>query len=447
MHVILATIGTDGDVYPYLGTGAELLSRGHRVTLLSDEHYRKTAGEHGFGFESLITDAEFGEVLANPDFWHPLKAGLVAARWGAPLIARQYEGMADLARDPEAILVASPGVLAARLVQEKLGRPLASIILQPWMIPSISAPPVMPGGLTLPRWAPRPLGRLYWRAFNAVGDRLVGRELNALRRSLGLEPVRQVFRWWTSPDLVLGMFPDWYGPPQPDWPAQVRLTGFPTYDGQRGGELPAEVVEFCAAGDPPVAFTFGTGMMHAAEVFRAAVDACARLGLRGLLLTRFEQQLPADLPSTVRHFAFAPFQQLFPRCAAVVHHGGIGTTARALAAGTPQLVLPFAYDQLDNAIRIKRLGTGEWIRARRANGRRIAKSLQRLLSPAVQERCRTCAAAFEQRAGLTAAADAIEEFSSRITASSPGHSPAAAAVLEATQGPAPHSEKFSPADR
>ena len=409
MHVILATIGTDGDVYPYLGLGAALLSRGHRVTLVSDEHYRATAGEHGLGFESLITDAEFSEVLANPDFWHPLKAGLVAARWGAPLIARQYELIASVAHDPDAVLVASPGVLAARLAQEKLGRPLASIILQPWMIPSMSAPPVMPGGLSLPRWAPRPLGRLYWRAFNAVGDRLVGRELNGLRRTLGLPPVRQVFRWWMSQDLVLGLFPDWYGPPQADWPAQVRLTGFPTYDGQSGGELPAEIIEFCSAGDPPVAITFGTGMMHAAAVFRAAADACARLGLRGLLLTRFAQQVPTDLPPNVRHFAFAPFQQLFPRCAAVVHHGGIGTTARAIAAGIPQLVLPFAYDQVDNAIRIKRLGAGEWIRARRANGRRIAKALQRLLSPGVRERCRARAGAFDPH-GICIAADRVEEL-------------------------------------
>jgi rhamnosyltransferase subunit B len=358
----------------------------------------------------LITDAEFGEVLANPDFWHPLKAGLVAARWGAPLIARQYELIASLARDPDAVLVASPGVLAARLVQEKLRRPMASIILQPWMIPSISAPPVMPGGLTLPRWAPRPLGRLYWWGFNAVGDRLVGSELNRLRRSLGLEPVRQVFRWWLSPELVLGLFPDWYGPPQADWPAQVRLTGFPTYDGRSGRDLPAEVIEFCSAGDPPAAFTFGTGMMHATDPFRAAVDACAQLGLRGLLLTKFEQQLPPRLPPTVRHCAFAPFQQLFPLCAAVVHHGGIGTTARALAAGTPQLVLPFAYDQLDNARRVERLGAGEWLRARRANGRRMAKALDRLVSLPFRAGGRARSAALKHENGLNLAADWIEEL-------------------------------------
>ena len=161
------------------------------------------------------------------------------------------------------------------------------------------------------------------------------------------------------------MFPGGFGPPQPDWPPQTKLTGFPLYDGQPGGGLPPEILHFCLAGDPPIAFTFGTGMMHAADTFRKAVEVCRLLGKRGILLTRYERQLPAPLPTSMRTFEFAPFLALFPLCAAVVHHGGIGTVAKALSTGTPQLILPMAFDQPDNAARVKSLGAGESLKSGR----------------------------------------------------------------------------------
>src|SRR5262249_47482511 len=147
------------------------------------------------------------------------------------------------------VLVSSPAVVAARLVQEMRGTPLATVILQPGLIPSVSASPVMPA-FNLPRGAPRWAGNLYWWLVDVAGGRIVGRHLNRVRTSLSLEPVRRFFRWWSSPDLIIGMFPDWYGPPQADWPPQMRLTGFPLYDGRSGGGLRHEVLRFCRAGDP-----------------------------------------------------------------------------------------------------------------------------------------------------------------------------------------------------
>jgi UDP:flavonoid glycosyltransferase YjiC (YdhE family) len=416
MHAVLVSTGTDGDVYPHVGLGTRLRARGHRVTLVANEHYRAWAADLGLGFRALVSDDETRRMLADPDFWHPLRSAWAGVRWGAGLIPRQYDLLAELARDRECVLVANPGVFAARLVQERLSRPLATLLLQPWMIPSVEAPPVMPGGLTLPRWAPRPVGALYWRLIDAVSDQLVARPLNRLRAALGLKPVRRVFRWWLSPERVIGLFPDWYGPPQGDWPPQVRLAGFSRYDGGRGDDLPPEVRAFCGAGPPPVAFTLGTGMMHAAGFFRAALEACQALGARGLFLTKFPRQLPAPLPPTVRHCAFAPFRRLFPRCAAVVHHGGVGTTAQALAAGTPQLILPLAWDQPDNAARVKRLGAGDWLRRGRRSGPHLARALARLLTPQTQARCQAVAARFGGDDGLDAAARWVEELAATSAA-------------------------------
>jgi UDP:flavonoid glycosyltransferase YjiC (YdhE family) len=409
MHVILATVGTDGDVFPHVGLGAALRARGHRVTLAAPEPYRDRALALGIEFCPLVTAAEIGRALADPDMWHPLRSGPMMARWGAPMIPRQYEALADLAGRHGSVLVANPGVLAARLVQETRGTPTASLLLQPGLLPSSTAPPAMPGGLTIPAWLPRPLRRLYWLAVDAAGYALVARSLNRVRAGLRLPPVRRVFRWWLSPDLVIGLFPPWYAAPQPDWPPQLRLAGFGRFDGARG-ELPEDVRRFCADGPPPVAFTLGTGMRHAAGFFRTAVAACDALGARGLLLTRYPEVIPAHLSPRVRHCAFAPFRRLLPLCGAVVHHGGIGTTAAALEAACPQLILPLAWDQPDNAARVTALGVGLALGPRRRGCGPVSRALARLTAPDIRDRCRAIASRAGGEDGLEVAAGWVEEL-------------------------------------
>src|SRR5262249_6817449 len=112
---------------------------------------------------------------------------------------------------------------------------------------------------------------------------------------LALPVLRRVFRWWLSPDLVIGLFPPWYAAPQPDWPPQLRLAGFGRFDGARGG-LPDDVRMFCLQEPPPIVFTLSTGMRHAADFFRTAVAACDVLGARGLLLTKYPDIIPARVP-------------------------------------------------------------------------------------------------------------------------------------------------------
>jgi UDP:flavonoid glycosyltransferase YjiC (YdhE family) len=420
MHAILATLGTDGDVVPHLGLGEKLRARGHRVTLAAPEPYQPLAARLGLDFRPLASAAEAARMLADPDLWHPLRSGLMMARWGGPMIPRQYDLLADLARDPTSVLVVNPGVLAARLVRDTLGRPTATLLLQPGLLPSTTAPPAMPAGLTLPPGLPRRLGAAYWAAVDAAGYLLASRPLNRARRALGLAPVRRVFRWWLSPDLVIGLFPGWYAAPQPDWPPQLRLAGFGRYDGGPGGGLPDDLRAFCAAGEPPIAFTLGTGLAHGAAFFRAAVRACAVIGARGLLLTRYPGRLSARLPPSVRHVPFAPFRQLLPLCRAVVHHGGVGTTAAALAAGTPQLVLPLAWDQPDNAARVRRLGRGEFLSPRRRTAGPLARALGRVLAAGVRDRCRVVAArAGADEDGLDVAARWVEGLVGRAPAEDP----------------------------
>ncbi len=391
MHAILATVGTDGDVFPYLGLGAALKSRGHRVTLAAPETYRDRAAALNLEFCSLVTTDDVDRMHADPDLWHPLRSGLMMARWGNPMIPRQYELLAAFAREAECVVVANPGVVAARLVQEKFGVPLVSLVLQPGLIPSNVAPPEMPGGLTIPSWSPKSLRDLYWRGVDGAGYVLVGRALNKFRATLGLRPIYRFFRWWLSPELTIGLFPPRYAEVQPDWPSQFRLAGFGRFDGSNA-DLPEDVRAFCASGPAPVAFTLGTGMAHAAGFFRNAVAACETLGVRGLLLTRHANQIPARLPASVLHYPYAPFRRLLPLCGAVVHHGGIGTTAAALESGCPQLILPLAWDQPDNAARVVRMGAGLSLGPRQRTAGHLAGALSRLMSTNVRSRCQENAA-------------------------------------------------------
>jgi UDP:flavonoid glycosyltransferase YjiC (YdhE family) len=359
-------------------------------------------------FCALATAGEFQRMLADPDLWHPWKSGVMMARWGGPMILRQCEALTHLARHAD-VLVANPGVLAARLVQETLDVPMATLLLQPGLVPSSIAPPEMPGGLTIPTWLPQPFRHLYWFAVDAAGYALVAPSLNRVRRGLGLPPVRRLFRWWLSPDLVIGLFPSWYAAPQADWPSQIRLAGFGRFDGM-GGSLAEDVRQFCEDGPPPILFTLGTGMTHASGFFRTAVKACTSLRARGILVTKYADLIPANLPAQIRHCDFVPFRQLFPLCAAVVHHGGVGTTAAALETGCPQLVLPLAWDQPDNASRVARLGAGIALGPRCRTSEDLSRALAQVMAPPIRDRCRALSRRPDGQHGFELAADWLEEL-------------------------------------
>jgi rhamnosyltransferase subunit B len=419
MHAILASLGTDGDVLPFIGLGVALRARGHRVTVVASDQYADLIASHWLEFRRLVSAEDMRILLSNADFWHPLKTARFTANWGVRLIEPQYRLFAELAQDREAVFVANPAIFAAMLAHEKHGRPLATIVLQPWMIPSASAPPTMPI-IGLPLWAPPIFHRLFFNCIDLAADQLFGRPLNRIRRSLGLKPMRRILRNWFSRDLVLGMFPDWYGPPQPDWPKQITLTGFPLFDARVNRSIPSDLLEFLAKPKPTIAFTFGSGMMHGPQLFHLANQVCARLGAQGLFINRF--QSPAT-SAHIFHTPFVPFKEVFPRCAAIVHHGGIGTTAEALAAGKPQYILPLGFDQLDNGVRVKRLDAGlhapsrhSFVSKKVITGREInevASAVASLLKPAFQLSATKMSERLRSEQGLEVAADVLEEFVAR----------------------------------
>lgn len=411
MKILLTPIGSHGDVHPFVGLGLELKRRGHRVVVITNPHFQKLIERAGFEFVPLGVEEDYHNALANPDVWHPRRGFTLFLGYLVTLLRPLYQLVAEHYVPGEAVLVQPPTSMGARIAQEKLGIPAATIHLGPAGLRSLADPAVLPG-VWLPSWAPNFMRRMvYWCGDRFMIAPVIDAPLNAFRAEVGLPPVHRPFaEWWNSPQRILALFPDWFAPMPADWPAHTRLCGFPLFDERGMAELPAELEAFLQAGEPPVIFTPGSAMRHGLPFFQAAVDACKRLNRRGLLLTVHADHVPANLPSTIRHFTYIPFSQVFPRSAAVVHHGGIGTTSQALAAGIPQLIMPMGFDQPDNAARLELLGVGRSLPPYRFTGTKVAGKLQELLQSEIRQRCQELSTRLTNQRALEQSCKLIEEL-------------------------------------
>jgi UDP:flavonoid glycosyltransferase YjiC (YdhE family) len=160
-------------------------------------------------------------------------------------------------------------------------------------------------------------------------------------------------------------------------------------------------------------------MKHANQFFLDCIQACQLLGRRGILLTQHPEQLPKELPQGIQHFAYLPFSKVLPRAIALVHHGGIGTTAQAIAAGVPQVIRPMAHDQPDTAARVEKLGIGLTLSPNKFNGNSLAEKLNMLItSQQVLERCKFYAKKIDPIKSLNDTCTIIEDFAHHQSSSS-----------------------------
>jgi len=419
MNALLATLGSYGDVYPYVGLGIHLRQRGHRVTLLTNPHFAGLARKYDLDFVPIGTQTQYAQFADHPDLFDPRRSvSVFFDTLILPNVRSAYERLAEHVADGQTVIAAAIQVFAARLLQEKAGVPVATIHTMPMAFKSAHEMP-RNAMVPFPDWLPLSLKRLYWWvADKAVIDRMIAPELNTFRRELGLPPVERIMtRWGHSPQLVIALFPAWFAEPQPDWPPHTHVTGFPLFDEDAEKALPGEVRAFLADGDPPIVFMPGSLMQQAEHFFAVAVEACQALGRRAILLSRYRHHLPGTLPDGIRHFDYLPFRQLLPAVALLVHHGGIGTCAQALAAGVPQLIHPMAYDQYDNAWRLKRLGVGDWIIPQAWEAPALAEKLAWLSTTMeVNERCQDLARQMAAGDPLLDASRLIESLLSPLAA-------------------------------
>jgi UDP:flavonoid glycosyltransferase YjiC (YdhE family) len=324
---------------------------------------------------------------------------------------------ADYERAVEAdrpdLLITSELAYAGPILAEKIGLRWASMTLSPLSFMSPYDETVLPPVPWLSRL--HALGPGPYGAILSLVKRIAGRmaaPINDFRRGLGLEPVgNPLFDDKHSPELGLAMFSRLIGEPRPDWPANTVVTGYAFYDGSEP-ELSPELDAFLndTDGDPPIVFTLGSAAVHdPGPFFDESAKAAALLERRAVLLVGPEPGQMVGAGPDVAVFGYAPFSKLFPRAAAVVHQGGSGTTGQVMRAGRPMLIVPYAHDQPDNALRARKLGISATVRRNSYTAEAVATALEPLLDdPDVEARAAEVGAAVSRENGAAAAGDAIE---------------------------------------
>jgi UDP:flavonoid glycosyltransferase YjiC (YdhE family) len=414
-RIVLTTFGSLGDLHPYIAIALGLQARGYEAVIATSGAYRQKVEALGIGFRSVRPDHP--EQGVDPD----LMRRIMDRRQGSEVVIREIM-MAVLRESYEDTLAAAEGsdllvshmlTFTTRLVAEKKGIPWASTFLQPLGFFSAYDPPVVPQAPLLAKL--RFLGpafhrALFWCAKWSV--RSWSEPWHRLRAEIGLPPTSEspLFEGQNSLTLVLALFSKLLADKQPDWPPQTVITGFPFYDRDGEGGMPPELLRFLDAGPPPLVFTLGSSaVVDAGPFYEHSVSAAKLLGRRAVLLVgKDPRNQPASLPGGMVAFAYAPYSELFPRAAALVHQGGIGTTAQAMRSGRPMLVMPYAHDQPDNAERVRRLGIARTIARHRYTPARAAAELRHLLdNPAYSVRASEVGDQIRQEDGVLAACDAL----------------------------------------
>lgn len=427
MKIILSTFGSFGDVHPYIAIALELKARGHHPVIATSEMYRAKMDALGLAFHPVRPVVPSYD---EPDEISRLLEKMMDARTGTeevintfiiPHLRDIYEDLSAAVRGAD-LFVTHPLSIPGPLIVEQTGIRWVSSVLAPISMFSAhdpSVPPQLPAMYHLLKLHP-----LVGRALMRIAKtklRSLANAVGQLRSEVGLPPAsaHPLFEGQHSPTLVLALFSRVLAEPQPDWPPNTRLTGFPFYDrrdraGDREdmGGLSPELKHFLDAGEPPIVFTLGSSAIWVAEDFyRESIAAALALGQRALLLIGHERnQLSERLPEGIAAFEYAPYGELLPRARAVVHQGGVGTTGQALRSGRPALVVPFSHDQFDNGARVARLGCGRVLPRHKYNAASATQELRAILS---DESYKTRAAEIGRRVqaenGAVAACDAIEE--------------------------------------
>ncbi len=416
MRVTLMTIGSRGDVQPYVALALALKAAGHTIRLATHREFEPMIRERGLDFAPLSGNPQ--ELLATPDgqAWlesgsNPLQFMKLMRRLGESFMYDAVRDGLSASGDADALIVSTIGLFVGQMLADKLGLPLIPTPLQPlqpnWSLPTSMFPPLFGG---------TPLGPAYNRASYFLGRKgmwmLFGGATNHLRRDvLGLKT--STSREWMLPpeQTVLYGFSQYVVPKPPQWGPHSHVCGYWFLDAPADFTPPPGLVDFLRAGPPPVYIGFGSMKNRDPEASTTLVlDALRRTGQRGILLTGWGGLSHVDLPETVFRLDAIPHDWLFPQMAAVVHHGGIGTTAAGLRAGVPSILTPFFADQPLWGSIVHRLGVGpKPIPNAKLSADKLARAIEQAVSdPGIRARAAALGVKIRSEDGTARAVEAFE---------------------------------------
>ncbi|MET0414303.1 MAG: nucleotide disphospho-sugar-binding domain-containing protein [Polyangiaceae bacterium] len=389
---VFAATGTKGDLLPLLALGRAMVRRGHAVHLVANEGYAAAAAGHGLAFTGVTVDQADNTVSPHDNLNHHI----------FPSYAPSLEFFREqVSVNPDLVVVNLDEYSASNTIAEHFGLPVCRIHLAPNRIRSLIRPP----------WPFHekfrgPMGATYRKHFLPLIYASWARvpsfmnALNRFRAGLSLRPLQTTDEVDHVVRQHLGFFPDWYAEPAADWPRPFELVGFPLP--ASSSSPPARLTEFIAREGKPLVFTPGTGVPDVRQFFDEARHCCEALGMPGVFLSP-HLRTPSERPgSRIIHFDFVELSLVLQHAAALVHHGGIGTTARAFQAGVPQIIRPKLYDQPDNGDRVNRLGVGRCLLSDHYTNDKLIEAVASIRSSQEVDR------ALARIRRLVAASDAVE---------------------------------------
>lgn len=366
MHATILAAGTRGDVQPYVALGLGLQEAGHKVHLVAADFFRPFVESRGLDFFPINT---FGLLEAGGEAHATIaatidRAGQLRQLWTnfralLPTLQEMQESVWQASQGTEAIIFSSIGTSAYH-VAEKLGVPCVWALTVPMFGRTRTHPnPLLPA---------LPLGRGYnlltYTFLERFWRQLLGRLSNSWRQTrLGLPPI-PLHRWpYTQlhgqPVPMFYCYSPAVAPKPSDWGEQAYVTGYWFLEHPSDWQPPADLVHFLESGPPPIYVGFGSMVSRKPEeTTRIILDALKQSGQRGVVAAGWGALSQLDLPDAVFLIESVPHDWLFPKMAAVVHHGGAGTTGAGLGVGVPSIVVPFGGDQPFWARRVKALGVG-----------------------------------------------------------------------------------------
>jgi rhamnosyltransferase subunit B len=409
-RIVLTTIGSGGDAFPFVPVGHALGARGHTVELAAPPPVVHVLRDAGLSVRPIGPFVGRQAIRTAGGFDHRLRGYLGFDRfWRLVLdgLPRTVDDLRALVRGADLVVahVFHPAAVIAAAAENV---PFATLDLHPCFLPTRSAPP--PG---LPSWGPA--NQPMWALLRAVWRHRIDRRINDERVRAGLAPIRDAgLLGGVSDRLCLSLADERYTPVRSDWPPSVRSVGFPRWDTPaRLGHMAddRELSAFLDVGAPPIVLTLGTALpMDPGSFYDHARAALERLpDHRAVILGAPDLALPPALASRVLLRPYVPLSSLLPRASAVVHHGGVGTTHAAIAAGCPAVVVPRCYDQRYHAARVEALGIGRALPWARVTGERLAAAIRAVdADDAGRQAVRRLAAQLADRQPATEAADALE---------------------------------------
>lgn len=420
MRIVLNTFGSFGDIHPYLAIALELKRRGHDALVATAEVYRSKIESAGIAFAPVAPD--IGELLSKPEMieriWRPRTGpDFLVRQYLLPALHQSFEDLVSACRGADLFLSHAAGY-AGPVVAEMMKLRWLSIALQPMIflsafdLPTIAGIPLLNSLYKMSGGA----GRLALRFAKSLTASWA-KPIHALRERAGLPESNKnpLFEGQFSPYGTLALFSRHFASPQRDWPPHTHITGFPFYD-QPGFEITSTgLARFLAEGPPPVLFTLGSSAVMQPESFYGeSLKTAEQFGFRAILLVGMANPIgrAGSLPSSIYVTDYLPYSLVMPRCSAIVHQGGIGTTAQALRAGKPTVIVPWAYDQPDNAERARKLGVSLTLSRSRYNAERAGRALQTVLDDAggYSQRASAIAGHISAEDGVACACDVIGEM-------------------------------------